>query len=35
MARTGFGPSKIFLAKGGSSHPDWIMHSIVVVGFVA
>ena len=28
MARTGLGPWKIVLAKGSSSHPGWIMHSL-------
>ena len=28
MARTGLGPWKIVLAKGSSSHPGWIMHTM-------
>ena len=28
MAQTGLGPRKLFLAKGSSSHPGWIMHKM-------
>ena len=28
MAQTGLGQSKLFLAKGSSSQPGWIMHKM-------